>query len=196
MLNLPINLKNKLTSKPPKNGKYYIVAIDGRGGSGKSSLSKYIMNILPGYSVICGDSYFEPITHPIAWGGYNEERFFLDVIKPLSESKTIIDFKPYDWENEPHIKDEKIVITNGVFIDRCYSFSFDLDFDLKIWVETPRQIALERGVHRSTMPKEHAEKVWSELWKPMEDKYIELTKPIENSDIVIDGTKGFEDQLD
>jgi hypothetical protein len=45
------------------------------------------------------------------------------------------------------------------------------------------------------MPKERAEKVWSELWKPMEDKYIELTKPTEIADIVIDGTKSFEIQL-
>src|SRR5665213_1137426 len=183
----PISLKAKLTSKPPKNGKYYIIAIDGRGGAGKSSLSKYIQSILPDYSFVCGDSYFEPIAHPIAWGGYNEERFFNDVIQPLSETKITVDFKPYDWDNEPHIKHETINISIGVFIDRCYSFSFDLDYDLKIWVETPREVALERGIHRSTMPKELAAKVWSDIWKPMEDKYIEVTNPVDNSDIVIDG---------
>jgi uridine kinase len=191
----PISLNDQLNTSPPKNGKYYIVAIDGRGGSGKSSLSKYIQTFLGDYCYICGDNYFEPIAHPVAWGGYNEERFQEDVLRPLAEAKTTIDFRPYDWDHEPHIKDQPFNITRGVFIDRCYSFSFDLEYDLKIWVETPRQVALERGVHRSIMPKERAEKVWSELWKPMEDKYIELTKPTEIADIVIDGTKSFEIQL-
>lgn len=153
------------------------------------------MSILPNFSFICGDKYFEPITHPIAWGGYNEDRFVNDVIEPLSEAKVDIDFQPYEWEEEPHIKDEPIHISDGVFIDRCYSFSFDLNYDLKIWVETPRDVALLRGIHRSTMPKDHAAKVWSELWKPMEDNYIEETKPLNNSDILIFGTEDFEKQI-
>lgn len=190
-----INLIQLIDNKPPKNGKYYVIAIDGRGGAGKSSLSKYISKLLPDFSYICGDSYFEPISHPIAWGGYNEERFYKDVIKPLGDTDTHINFRPYDWDSSDHIQNMPIDIGKGLFMDCCYSFTFDLDYDLKIWVDTPREVALARGIHRSTMPKEHAEKVWNEFWKPMEDKYIAEARPMQQADIVIDGTKPYEEQL-
>ncbi len=189
-----VDIKAAILVNPPKNGKYYVVAIDGRGGAGKTTLSKYLQNLLPAFKLICGDDYFEPITHPIAWGGYNEERFYNDIIKPIQAVSTEIDYRPYDWDNEPHFKDQIISITEGVFIDRCYSFSFDLDYDFKIWVETPRDLTLNRGVDRSTMPKDKAELVWRQLWKPMEDRYISDIKPLETSDLVIDGNKPFEQQ--
>jgi len=191
----PISLKDRLLSSPPKNGKYYIIAIDGRGGAGKTSLSMYLQKLLPGFCFVCGDDYFEPVSHPIAWGGYNEERFDRDVIRPLQQTKTDLDYQPYDWVKHPHISDHEIKIDKGVFIDRCYSFSFELNFDLKIWVETPRDITLNRGISRSSMPKEKAELVWRELWKPMEDKYIEDIMPLDTSDIVIAGDKPFENQI-
>ncbi|HEY1645284.1 MAG TPA: hypothetical protein VGF75_02765 [Candidatus Saccharimonadales bacterium] len=194
-MSTPLDLKTKLLAKPPMNSKYYLLAIDGRGGSGKTTLSVYLQKLLPDFSVICGDDYFEPIDHPVAWGGYNEERFFNDVIVPLQQIKTDVGFRPYDWDNEPHIVDSPVVIEKGVVIDRCYSFSFDLNYDFKIWVETPRDITLERGISRSTMPRDRAEVVWQELWKPMEDRYIATTNPMGSADIVIDGTKPLEEQI-
>ncbi len=191
----PISLSSEIFKKPPKNGKFYLIAIDGRGGAGKTTLSEYLVSLVPGFSLICGDDYFEPIDHPIAWGGYNEERFKGDVITPLKNGLKTVSYRPYDWVHEPHIKTQIVEINKGVFIDRCYSFSFDLNYDLTIWVETPREITLERGIRRSSMPKEKAEKVWRELWKPLEDRYIDEIRPLETSDIVIDGTKPFEAQI-
>ncbi|MEI9914083.1 MAG: hypothetical protein WDN66_03835 [Candidatus Saccharibacteria bacterium] len=191
----PISLKDRLLSSPPKNSKYYIIAIDGRGGAGKTSLSMYLQKLLPDFCFICGDDYFEPVSHPIAWGGYNEERFEQDVIKPLWDAKAELDYRPYDWVKNPHISDHKVTIGSGVFIDRCYSFAFDLNFDLKIWVETPRDVTLKRGISRSSMPKEKAELVWRELWKPMEDKYIEDIMPLKTADIIISGDEPFENQV-
>ena len=190
-----ISLRNKLFLKPPKNKKYYIVAIDGRGGAGKTTLSKYLVSLVDDFSLICGDYYFEPVDHPITWGGYNEERFFGDVIKPLKDVQDEVNYRPYDWDTNSYIKNKQIDINKGVFIDRCYSFTFELDYDLKIWVDTPRDITLDRGINRSTMPKDRAEVVWSEIWKPLEDRYIEEIKPQANADIVIEGTKSFKSQI-
>ncbi len=194
MSDYPIDVKTKLFVSPPKNSKYYIVAIDGRGGAGKTTLSKYILEKLDGFLVICGDDYFEPIEHPIAWGGYNEERFFKDVIEPIKNGSRDVNFRPYDWDLGKPIE-KKIHISKGVLIDRCYSFSFELDYDLKIWVETPREVTLSRGISRSSMPEVKAEKVWRELWKPLEDRYIQEIKPEDTSDIVIDGTSHFDSQI-
>jgi uridine kinase len=190
-----IHINKLIKANPPKNNKYYLVAIDGRGGAGKSTLSVYIQKLLSGFSLISGDAYFEPIKHPIAWGGYNEERFDKDVIKPLKNSLTTIDYQPYDWDQDPHIIDRPVSIDKGIIIERCYSFAFDLNYDLKVWVETPRDISLNRGINRSTMPEKQAEKVWREIWKPMEDKYILAQDPLKTADVVIDGTEEYSVQL-
>ncbi len=190
-----IKLKEIIYLKPPKNGEYYLIAIDGRAGSGKTSLSKYLNSILPEFSFLCGDDYFEPIQHPISWGGYNGERFARDIIKPLQDNKKTINYHAYDWDNEPHLKNLSLKITKGIFVDRVYSFSFEIDYDLKIWVETPRDLTIKRGIKRSSMPKDRAEKVWQELWKPMEDRYISQYHPDKKADIIIDGAKSYRDQI-
>ena len=190
-----INLRDKLGNIPPKNGQYFIIAIDGRAGAGKTTFAAYLKNLLPDFCFICGDDYSSQVSHPITWGGYNEERFMADVIEPLRKAEKTVNYRPYDWDSKPHISGHKLKITRGVVIDRIYSFSFDLDYDLTIWVETPREVALNRGIHRSSMSEDKAEKAWREIWKPMEDKYILETKPAGNASIVIDGTKPYDNQL-
>ena len=189
------SLSNQFGSTSPKNGQYFIVAIDGRAGAGKTTFATYLKSLLSDFCFICGDDYFEPISHPITWGGYNEVRFFKDVIKPLQKTEKVVNYRPYTWEEEPHVNGRKLNISRGVVIDRIYSFSFDLDYDLTIWVETPRAVALKRGITRSSMPEDKAEKAWREIWKPMEDQYILETRPADKASIVIDGTKPFSQQL-
>ena len=54
---------------------------------------------------------------------------------------------------------------------------------------------IKRGIKRSSMPKDRAEKVWQELWKPMEDRYISQYHPDKKADIIIDGAKSYRDQI-
>lgn len=177
------------------NGSYYLVAIDGRGGSGKTVLAEYLATLLPDFTFINGDDYFEPTPDAVAWGDFNNTRFKKDVIQPLSEGKNTILYKPYDWHFEPHISNRLITITKGICVERSFSFAFNLDWDLRIWVETPKAVALKRGQEREQMPVEQVTKVWKEVWQPREDEYIKKLKPQEMADIVVDGTKPFEEQI-
>lgn len=185
----------KLKSKPPKNGRFYTVAIDGRGGSGKSLFAENLKKLLPDFVFLNGDDYFEPTPNDIAWGAFNDERFIEDVIEPLKQGKTSIVYKPYNWHSKSHITERPINIDQGICIERAFSFGFDLDWDLKIWVETPADISLARGLERDKMPRKQALKAWNEVWKPKEDMYIKEIDPLKTADIVVDGTKPFEDQL-
>jgi len=182
-------------SHRPKNGRFFTIAIDGRGGSGKSSLADHLQKLLPNFVFINGDGYFEPIEDKMIWGAFNDQRFINDVIKPLKQDNKFM-YRPYDWHAEPHITAKEVTVQSGFCLERCYSFTFNLDWDLKIWVETPKEVCLKRGMAREMMPREQVDYVWQNVWQPQEDEYIEKYKPQLLADFVIDGTKDFEGQLD
>ncbi len=183
-----------LNSRKPKNGRFYTVAIDGRGGSGKTHLANYLKNLLPDFVFLNGDDYFEPMENDVAWGVFNDKRFIEDVIKPLKTGDNFV-HRPYNWHSFPHITEEPIEVKKGVCIERCFSFDFDLNWDLKIWVETPKEICLRRGIAREHMAEEVVIKVWRDVWQPKEDEYIAQYEPQKQADFVIDGTKAFNLQL-
>lgn len=190
-----IDLKQKIYGNKPKNGKYYIVAIDGRGGAGKTTLTEHIAKLLSEFTVLNGDEYFEPDDNTIAFGAFNEERFEKEVLEPLRNGETDFTYHPYDWHKKPNLQEKELHITKGIIIERSSSFAFDLDYDLKIWVETPAKLALQRGQERDEMPLEQGYRSWKEVWQPQEDAHFSKYKPLETADIVIEGTKSFEDQL-
>jgi uridine kinase len=191
---MAIDLKHTLLSRPPKNDKFYIVAIDGLDGSGKSTLIKYLPDILAGFEFINGDDYFEPTPDGETFGSFNEDRFNQDVISPLKLAETSFAYRPYDWHAEPHISERKVSIGRGICIERCRSFLFELDFDLKIWVETPKEVRFERVISRDAMPRDEIEAALN-IWQQQGEEFIAKIKPLESADIIIDGTQPSEAQL-
>ncbi len=186
-------LKDFVSSKEPKNGRFYTIAIDGRGGSGKTVFAEYLKKLVPDFIFLNGDDYFEPVENQIVWGAFNDARFRQDIIKPLQHGNSFI-YRPYDWHKEPHISEQPTAITKGFCLERCFSFDFDLDWDLKIWVEAPKEVCLERGLAREHMPRERVLAAW-QIWQVAEDNYIAQKQPEELADIVIDGTRPFKGQL-
>jgi len=169
------------------------VAVDGRGGSGKTVFAERLKELLPDFVFLNGDEYFEPIKNQVVWGGFNDKRFNEDVIIPLRNDSSFT-YRPYDWDREPHITEKQTTVTHGFCLERCFSFTFNLGWDLKIWVETPKEVCLERGVSREMMPKDRVLAAWK-IWQATEDKYVIETKPQEMADLIIDGTESFEKQL-
>jgi uridine kinase len=188
------SLGDFLSSHNPKNTRFFTIAIDGRGASGKSVLADHIKKLLPDFVVLHGDDYFEPIENQVVWGAFNDERFIFDVIEPLKHGNSFV-YQPYDWHRKQHILKQPTGITRGFCLERCFSFAFDLDWDLKIWVETPKEVCLERGVARESLPHECALAVWRDVWQPAEDVYIQNFHPMGKADLILDGTKPFEEQI-
>ena len=188
-----LDIQNFLATHQPKNGRFFTVAIDGRGGSGKTSFAELLKAKLPDFVILNGDDYFEPIKDPIVWGEFNDKRFVAEVIESLKTGNKLT-YRPYDWHADPHITEQKIEVTKGFCLERCYSFLFGLDWDLKIWVETPKEVCLERGIARELMPREKVIPAWK-VWQAKEDEYIHGFRPQEKADVVIDGLRPFEEQL-
>lgn len=188
-----LDIQNFLQTHKPKNGRFFAIAIDGRGGSGKSTFTELLKAKLPGFVVLNGDDYFEPTDDPVVWGDFNDERFNHDVIEPLKQGNSFT-YRPYDWHTDPHITERNIQVTKGFCLERNYSFKFNLDWDLKIWVETPKEVCLKRGLARENLPLEKTIPAWK-VWQQREDEYIRDFKPQEKADIVTDGARPFEEQV-
>jgi hypothetical protein len=183
-----------LSGRPRHREEFASIVIDGRGASGKSELARYLRDSLPDYVFLEGDDYFEPVSGMIQWGEFNLERFEHDVLGPLRTGTTFT-YRPFDWHAKPNITEQLITVTAGLCLERCFSFALPFAWDLKIWVETPRDVCLDRGVARETVPHDRALTAWRTVWQPREDAYIEQRRPGQIADLVLDGTRPFADQI-
>jgi uridine kinase len=195
MVKGPFELRSSLDRRPPRNGRFHTIAIDGRGGSGKTHLADYVARLLRRFVVVNGDDYFEPLDEQLSWGDFNETRFTTDVVLPLQHGAATLTYQPYDFEHRVLQQPQQLRLDHGLVVERCFTIGMPIHWDLKIWVETPREACLQRGLARELMPPERVAAVWQQLWQPREDQYIDEVGPQTVADLVIDGTRPFGDQL-
>lgn len=190
-----INIAKIYERVEPKNGEYITIAIDGRGASGKSALAEFLNQELEEFTIINGDDYFEPHSNEITWGEFNEKRFQDEVLLPIRKGLRGFSIRPFDFPNGELGQPKQMNIDRGVIIERCYSFELPIDWDVRIWVETPEEICLTRGLQRegAKVLGERATAAWTQVWQPRESGYIAKFQPIQIADYVVDGTQPFED---
>jgi uridine kinase len=191
------DLNALLDDRVPRNGAYFTVCIDGRGGSGKSTLAGYLGARLPGFSLVHGDDYFEPHDHPVTWGDFNEDRLDAEVLAPIRAGARSFTVRPYDFSLSQVVHGTLVTVERGVILERWFGFGLPVAWDLTIWVETPPEVCLERGLARDGGALgDRARAAWEQFWQPREEQYITATSPRERADIVVDGTAPFEDQFE
>ncbi len=192
-----------LLSRPPRNGRYYAVAIDGRGGSGKSTLAGAVQDHLNGWTVIAGDGYFEPLSDGertispsgfTIWGGFNDRRFQEDVLNRVVRGEPPA-LQPYSYAHQAYETPSVLRVESGIVIERCFTFAMPVEWDARIWVETPRDVCLARALVREELPREQVRAVWEEVWQVEEDAYITATHPSGMADCIVDGRLPVLDQL-
>lgn len=190
-----INLLQILASKQPKVGKTLFIAIDGRGGSGKSTLAEWLSEKLDAQLVRTDD--FASWDNPFDWWPLAIERVF----QPIRNGAKTLDYpRSKWWENHyPKLAVDQpvsdIMILEGVSSSRK---EFQDYISLAIFVDTPKDICLERGMERDSRStgktKDELKQMW-EGWFEGEDNYLQRDQPRQRADIEIDGTKPFEDQI-
>lgn len=170
-----------------------IVAIDGAGGSGKTTLAATVAELLDGTPVIVyGDDFYRPMPEHEreelgAQHGYHRyfdwERLRDQVLAPLQVEQTAC-YQRFDWATgvlgaRREVVPGGVVIVEGVYAARPELAHF---YQLTVYVDTPREVCLERMRARGENPEE-----WIMRWRAAEDYYLRITSPQTRLQLVVQG---------
>jgi len=163
----------------PEGTSTKIIAIDGPGGAGKSSLAEHLALELGGAQILRTDD-FASWDHPLDWW----PRLIKEALEPLSRNQSGR-YRRTDWGNEDHeewgeVVPDQFVILEGVSASRE---AFRPFLTYSIWIEAPRSLRLSRGLERDG---EEARARW-EQWMAEEDDYVRRERPREHVDLVLPG---------
>lgn len=189
-----VDLREVLAIQRAKIGTTILIAIDGRGGSGKSMLATWLSERLNAQVIHTDD--FASWDNPINWWPILIERVF----EPIKNGATTLSYPRSKWWDN-HFPEAAVnqpvtcvMIVEGVSSSRR---EFRDYINLSIFVDTPKAICLHRGIKRDTATgrtRRELEMIWSE-WSNDEDEYMRRDHPQEHADIVVNGTVPFEEQL-
>jgi uridine kinase len=176
---LSVVVEGVKAKEPPPGMSTSIIAIDGPGGAGKSTLAKLLSGRLGRAPVLHTDD-FASWDDPLNWW----PRLVADVLEPLARNETAR-YRRTDWGNKDHeewgeVAPSEFLILEGVGASRE---AFRPFLTYSIWVDVPRSLRLRRGLKRDG---QEARGQW-EKWMSEEDDYIERERPQEWVDLVLPG---------
>lgn len=192
---MKVILLEKLLATQPKVGGVTFIAVDGHGGSGKSTLAKILAKKLNAQTIHTDD--FAGWDNPLNWYPNVIEKVF----EPIANGAKTLSYQPASWwENhhpEPVVNQPvtDIMILEGVSSSRK---EFRDYVSFSIFVDTPKDVCLQRGVERDLSTGKSEEEItemW-EKWFEEESKYIQRDNPKGHADLVVDGTKPFDEQIE
>jgi len=180
----------ELVDACPARGATKLVAIDGRGGSGKSSLAAQLMSIDHSLKLLPVDHFpcrsDEYPLHPTGVQTRVSEARLLKALLPLIEN----DAGAYrrSWWHIDRVGPLTRVEPGGtVLVEGCYSLLPSLRslYDFSIWVECEYEQALAQAVARDEKVGESDRVRWELGHAPSQERYIETHRPSEFADMVI-----------
>lgn len=159
-----------------------VVAVDGHGGSGKSTFAPRLATLLDDAEIVHTDD-FASWENPIDWW----PELIRQVLLPLSRNEPIQPFQRSHWspDQQPeqvHVRPTEFLVLEGVTASRT---AFRPYLTYAIWIETPSEICLERGLARDG---EDARAQW-EAWIAGEERYRARERPDTRADCVVRGDR-------
>ena len=174
------------------------VAIDGLGGSGKSTLTKKLTELEPTIKVVSLDAFPHLLAeHPYHPTGVqtrvNLDRLQNEVLIPLTEGGEVKFCGTFWWPTDQKPVSYTFQPGGIVLLEGCYSFHKDIRhfFDFSIWVECAPDEALERAIARDG---ETGRSLWEKAHAPNEYRYVTSHEPQKYVDLIVSNTanKDFE----
>jgi uridine kinase len=151
---------------------FVLIAVDGRGGSGKTTTALQIKHEIPDAEVITTDDFLNDEVHKI-----DINQLELQVLIPFSKGKSA-SYQEYDGKEtkERVVQPKGVVIIEGIYSSHS---SLRKYYDLTIWVNAPDvddRVTKRDGLYDND---------WHKYHRPNEDAYIEQDKPEERADYII-----------
>lgn len=161
-----------------REGRAFVLTLDGPGGSGKSTLAGEIAAAFAGSAVIVeGDDFYADLDCHYREGldaeqGYEEyfdwQRLRDQVLAPASQGRPVR-YQRYDWDNARmgewvHVDPCDLLIVEGVYSARPQHREFA---DLVVWVTTSEEERLRRQHERG-----ENDDIWIERWMAAENYYL------------------------
>lgn len=166
-----------------------IVAIDGFGGAGKSTLAKALKNELQSAAIIEVDDFFLfGVKSDANKSNFDRARLEEQVLKPLKQGKPAAYQKSIDVNN-PLSDYFDVPQVDYVILEGVSSFHPDIKdyIDYKIWLDTPAEDAKNRMIKRDRAHgKEHGD-LWNH-WTESYQEYKDLHRPDASADLVVNHT--------
>jgi uridine kinase len=164
----------------PKNFPVKIIAVDGHGGAGKSTLAEQLAKEFNAEILHTDD--FASFDNPSDWW----PRVIKEIFEPIKAGAKTLSYARSSWAPDHHpepIKDQPvtpIMVLEGL---RSTRREFRPYLTYAIWVETPKELCLKRGLERDG---QEALPQW-EKWIAQEDEYIARDNPRAYASIEIKG---------
>ena len=177
----------------PRDGGPLLIAVDGLGGAGKSTLTAQLSVALPGMSIVEVDDFYRPMpAEERARLGPRQgyERYFDwmrladEAIEPLRRRRRAR-FRRYDWEMNSLGEWREVAPGGVVIVEGVYSTRPELRplFGVTVYVDAPREQRVARTIARG-----YDNLDWLEHWMAAEDWYVRHHCPADRANLVIDGS--------
>ena len=158
-----------------------LLAVDGRSGSGKTTVAARILDRVPGAAVVHTDD--------VAW--YHamfdwSELIAEGVLRPAPRRGRRVRRPSWDARSRPGAvtapAGSPLVVVEGVGIGRRDLAPF---FDGLVWVQTDRAVAWARGLARDGG--DPAQEAFWHQWEAAERPFLAAERPWERADVIVDG---------
>ena len=170
-------------------GERGLLAIDGRGCSGKSTLATQLADALGTAACVIGvDSFFTPFDQqrPGSPASLYHLRWqeFRNAIRQLRQVGSL-SYRPYDWESDALLS-AQVIDSPLVIVEGLYAMHRDVCglYDARIWVEADLATRWDRVLARDGPALIDR---WRDEWVPMEQRYLDEQRPWRQADVVVAG---------
>jgi uridine kinase len=181
-----------LAAWPAARSGVLVVAIDGHGTAGKSTIARRIADAT-GAALVHTDDFFQGRPAPAAgqpparWPMrqyYDWRRIRAHALEPLRARRQAA-FRRFDWSGDAGLNGVVTVApADLILLEGVFSAAPELSdlVDRSVFVNTPEQERLHR-LRAQVTPED-----WDADWLVAQQSYFRLTRPVSSFDLIVPGT--------